>query len=263
MSQPLIRVENLSVSFAGKPTLQDINLSLEPGQIVTLIGPNGAGKTTLVRSVLGLLKPQQGRVWRQPRLRIGYMPQKLQVDPTLPLSVLRFLRLVPGVDRARAEAALAEVGAGQVLDTPLRSVSGGELQRVLLARALLREPQLLVLDEPVQGVDVSGQAELYRLISQLRDRLGCGVLMVSHDLHLVMSATDQVICLNQHVCCSGHPEQVSGDPAFLELFGQDARSLAVYHHHHDHAHDLHGAVIAQPLRPVQGSVHLHGPSCKH
>ena len=263
MSQTLVRLEDVSVSFAGKPTLQNVSLALEPGQIVTLIGPNGAGKTTLVRTVLGLLEPQQGSVWRRPRLRVGYMPQKLQIDPTLPLSVLRFLRLVPGVDRAMAISALAEVGAAQVLDTPLQNVSGGELQRVLLARALLREPQLLVLDEPVQGVDVSGQAELYRLISQLRDRLGCAVLMVSHDLHLVMSATDQVICLNQHVCCSGHPEQVSGDPAFLELFGQDARSLAVYHHHHDHAHDLHGAVIEQPALKIHGPAHVHGPSCKH
>jgi len=127
---------------------------------------------------------------------------------------------------------------------------------VLLARALLREPELLVLDEPVQGVDVAGQAELYRLIGVLRDRYGCGVLMVSHDLHLVMSATDQVVCLNRHVCCSGHPEQVSSDPAFVELFGQDARSLAIYHHQHDHSHDLHGSVVI-------GKPHVHGPNCKH
>lgn len=137
-----------------------------------------------------------------------------------------------------------------MIDSPLQTVSGGELQRVLLARALLREPELLVLDEPVQGVDVAGQAELYRLITQLRDRLGCGVLMVSHDLHLVMSTTDQVVCLNRHVCCSGHPEQVSFDPAFVELFGKDAQSLAVYHHHHDHEHDLHGEVIERPGFPT-------------
>lgn len=177
------------------------------------------------------------------------------MDPTLPLSVLRFLRLVPGVDRARAQAALKEVGAEHVIDNPVQSISGGEMQRVLLARALLREPELLVLDEPVQGVDVAGQAELYSLITRLRDRHGCGVLMVSHDLHLVMSTTDQVVCLNRHVCCSGHPEQVSGDPAFVELFGKNAQSLAIYHHHHDHAHDLHGAVVDTP--------HVHGDSCKH
>ncbi|WP_439886966.1 zinc ABC transporter ATP-binding protein ZnuC [Pseudomonas sp. MBLB4123] len=266
MNEPLIRLDGVGVSFAGQNVLQDVQLAVEPGQIVTLIGPNGAGKTTLVRTVLGLLKPDRGNVWRKPKLRIGYMPQKLHVDATLPLSVLRFLRLVPGVDRAGAQAALAEVGASQVLDSPVQGISGGELQRVLLARALLRKPELLVLDEPVQGVDVAGQAELYRLITRLRDRHGCGVLMVSHDLHLVMSTTDQVVCLNRHVCCSGHPEQVSFDPAFVELFGQDAQSLAVYHHHHDHQHDLHGAVIeARGGLTIQGPLkpHVHGDGCNH
>jgi zinc transport system ATP-binding protein len=256
MSNALIKLEQVTVEFSGQAMLERIDLQVRPSEIVTLIGPNGAGKTTLVRAVLGLLQPTSGSVWRQPRLRIGYMPQKLQVEPTLPLSVLRFLRLLPGVNRARAEAALAEVGATQVIDKPVQSISGGEMQRVLLARALLREPQLLVLDEPVQGVDVAGQAELYSLITRLRDRHGCGVLMVSHDLHLVMSTTDQVVCLNRHVCCSGHPEQVSGDPAFIELFGEHAPSLAVYHHHHDHAHTLHGEV-------VKGQGHQHGAHCKH
>ena len=263
MSDALIRLDGVAVSFNGQPVLDDVQLSVQPGEIVTLIGPNGAGKTTLVRVVLGLLQPERGNVHRAPRLRIGYMPQKLHVDATLPLSVLRFLRLVPGVDRKRVLAALAEVGAEQVIDSPLQSISGGEMQRVLLARALLREPQLLVLDEPVQGVDVAGQAELYRLISRLRERHGCGVLMVSHDLHLVMSATDQVVCLNRHVCCSGHPEQVSGDPAFIELFGQDAKSLAIYHHHHDHSHDLHGTVVNEPGLRIHGPAHVHGPGCKH
>lgn len=256
MNDALIRLDGVGVNFAGQNVLHDVQLSVKPGEIVTLIGPNGAGKTTLVRAVLGLLNTDVGLVWRKPKLRIGYMPQKLHVDPTLPLSVLRFLRLVPGVDRRSAQAALAEVGAELVIDSPLQSISGGELQRVLLARALLREPELLVLDEPVQGVDVAGQAELYRLITRLRDRHGCGVLMVSHDLHLVMSTTDQVVCLNRHVCCSGHPEQVSFDPAFVELFGQDAKSLAIYHHHHDHDHDLHGSVVTD--KP-----HVHGPDCKH
>lgn len=268
MSTALIRLEGVGVSFAGQQVLSDVQLSVQPGEIVTLIGPNGAGKTTLVRAVLGLLKTELGSVWRKPKLRIGYMPQKLHVDATLPLSVLRFLRLVPGVDRKSALAALDEVGASQVIDSPLQSISGGELQRVLLARALLREPELLVLDEPVQGVDVAGQADLYRLITRLRDRHGCGVLMVSHDLHLVMSTTDQVVCLNRHVCCSGHPEQVSGDPAFVELFGQDAQDLAIYHHHHDHAHDLHGGVVSEApadgLR-IHGQVqpHVHGDGCNH
>ena len=256
MSEALIRLDDIHVRFSKQAVLEGAQLQVHRGEIVTLIGPNGAGKTTLVRAVLGLLKPDSGTVWRKPRLRVGYMPQKLHVDPTLPLSVLRFLRLVPGVDRAAALAALSEVGAEHVIDSPLQSVSGGEMQRVLLARALLRQPELLVLDEPVQGVDVAGQAELYRLIGRLRERYGCGVLMVSHDLHLVMSATDQVVCLNRHVCCSGHPEQVSADPAFVELFGQDARSLAIYHHQHDHSHDLHGSVVT-------GKPHVHGPNCKH
>ncbi|NMZ67666.1 zinc transport system ATP-binding protein [Pseudomonas peli] len=267
MSDALIRLNGVGVTFAGQHVLQDVQLSVKPGEIVTLIGPNGAGKTTLVRAVLGLLKPDSGSVWRKPKLRVGYMPQKLHVDATLPLSVLRFLRLVPGVSRTDVQAALAEVGAEQVIDSPLQSISGGELQRVLLARALLRKPELLVLDEPVQGVDVAGQAELYRLITQLRDRHGCGVLMVSHDLHLVMSTTDQVVCLNRHVCCSGHPEQVSFDPAFVELFGEDAKSLAVYTHHHDHEHDLHGAVVTETPAglSIKGPVkpHIHGDGCKH
>lgn len=259
----LIELRDIGVRFADEDVLQNVQLSLHADEIVTLIGRNGAGKTTLVRTVLGLLKPDRGEVLRKPRLRIGYMPQKLHVDPTLPLSVERFLRLVPGVKRAAALDALQEVGAAQVLDSPLQSISGGELQRVLLARALLREPELLVLDEPVQGVDIAGQAELYRLIGQLRERHGCGVLMVSHDLHLVMSATDRVVCLNRHICCSGHPEQVSSDPAFFELFGQDARSLAVYHHHHDHDHDLHGEVVKPAGLTIHGPAHVHGPNCKH
>jgi len=261
MTEALIRLQQVGVTIAGQHVLSDIDLSVQPREIVTLIGPNGAGKTTLVRAVLGLLKPDRGSVWRKPRLRVGYMPQKLHVDPTLPLSVLRFLRLVPGVDRPRALSALAEVGAEHVIDSPVQNISGGEMQRVLLARALLREPELLVLDEPVQGVDVAGQAELYRLITRLRDRYGCGVLMVSHDLHLVMSTTDNVVCLNHHVCCSGHPEQVSNDPAFVELFGSHAPSLALYHHHHDHAHDLHGEVVSGKL--TADLPHVHGDDCTH
>ncbi|MBB3102979.1 zinc ABC transporter ATP-binding protein ZnuC [Azomonas macrocytogenes] len=248
MSELLASLENINVHFSGQTVLENAALRVKSGEIVTLIGPNGAGKTTLVRAVLGLLKPQSGNVWRKTDLRIGYMPQKLQVDASMPLSVERFLRLVPGVARTGALDALAQVGAERVIDSPLQGISGGELQRVLLARALLRQPELLVLDEPVQGVDFAGQAELYQLITRLRDQYGCGVLMVSHDLHLVMNTTDQVICLNRHVCCSGHPEQVSNDPAFVELFGQGVRNLAIYHHHHDHTHDLHGSVQRPPVQ---------------
>jgi len=235
----LVQLEGVTVTFNGKPALDKVALRVRAGEIVTLIGPNGAGKSTLVRVVLGLLKPNQGQVQCKSRLCIGYMPQKLYLDANLPLSVLDFLRLLPGISRDKALSALEEVGAASVSNNPLHQLSGGELQRVLLARALLREPQLLVLDEPVQGVDVNGQAELYRLISRLRDRYQCGVLMVSHDLHLVMHSTDWVICLNRHVCCSGHPAQIALEPAYTELFGE----LAVYPHHHNHHHDLNGQVL--------------------
>ena len=255
MSVELLSLGNVSLRLNATDVLEGVNLSVMRGEIVTLIGPNGAGKTSLVRIVLGLLKASGGKVWRQPRLRIGYMPQKLQIDPSLPLTVLRFLLLVPGTRRPAVEAALAEVGAEHLIARPLQQVSGGELQRILLARALLRQPDLLVLDEPVQGVDVNGQIELYQLITRLRDRYGCGVLMVSHDLHLVMATTNTVVCLNRHVCCSGHPEQVSLDPAFVAMFGEQASALAVYNHHHDHAHDLHGEVVPHE--------HSHGPDCKH
>lgn len=258
MSQPLIRIEQGNVGFSGQPALEDVSLELQQGEIVTLVGPNGSGKTTLVRVLLGLLPLDSGTVWRAPKLRIGYMPQKLALHPTLPLTVKRFLQLVPGVKTAEIKSALQETGALKVYHSPLQRISGGELQRVLLARALLRKPQLLVLDEPVQGVDVNGQLELYNLIGRLRDRYGCGVLMVSHDLHLVMRATDRVLCLNRHLCCTGKPEQVSHHPAFIALFGdQAARDLAVYHHAHDHQHDLHGCVLDD------NKPHEHGPDCTH
>jgi len=234
----LLEARGIRLQRGAQSVLEDVSLELHRGHIVTLIGPNGAGKTTLVRLLLGLERPDQGRLWRMPGLRVGYMPQRLHVDPGLPLSVQRFLRM-GGASATAAREALAEVGLEALARTPLRNASGGELQRVLLARALLRRPNLLVLDEPAQGVDVKGQIDLYRLISDLRDRLGCGVLMVSHDLHLVMAQTDHVICLNRHICCHGHPEQVSHDPAYLALFGQQpAQVLAVYQHdhHHDHSH---------------------------
>ena len=237
MSEALLELSGIRLSYGGRPVLDDAALRVRPGHITTLIGPNGAGKTSLVKIALGLIKPQAGTVTRKPGLRVGYMPQKLHVDASLPLTVAAFLRLAGKVDHAAIVAALRETDVDDVRDAPLQTLSGGELQRVLLARALLREPELLVLDEPVQGVDVAGQAELYRLIAGLRTDHGCGVLMISHDLHLVMAATDEVVCLNRHVCCSGHPDAVSQHPAYLELFGRSvADNLAVYTHHHDHTH---------------------------
>jgi zinc transport system ATP-binding protein len=229
----LVRVRDVCVQFQKHTALQKVSLDVQRGKIITLIGPNGAGKSTLVRVVLGLLTPQAGSVFRQTGIRIGYMPQRLSIDPVLPLTVARFLTL-GGVKKTPVlQQALEEVGAAHVFKRPLQSISGGEMQRVLLARALLRKPDLLVLDEPIQGVDIHGQYELYELIAQIRKQRDCGILMVSHDLHLVMSATDHVICLNQHMCCSGHPETVTQHPAYLELFGaRAARDLAIYTHHH-------------------------------
>ena len=243
----LIEASRVDVSFDGRLVLKNVEARVRSGEIVTLIGPNGAGKTTMIKVMLGLTRPQGGTVHRASGLRIGYMPQRLVIDPSLPLDVNGFLALGLGraqANKGRRAQVLEEVGATQVTNSPIQGISGGELQRVLLARALLRDPDLLVLDEPVQGVDVGGQAELYALIRRLRDERGCGVLMVSHDLHVVMAATDQVVCLNHHVCCAGHPEMVSRHPEFVSLFGREiAGELAVYHHDHDHDHDVHGDVV--------------------
>jgi len=245
-AEVLIEARSLSLRFGDKDVLDDVSLKIHPGEIVTLIGPNGAGKTSLVRLVLGLQKPNSGSIQKKSGLKVGYMPQKLHVEPSLPLTVRRFLSLA-SQDSHAIDSALQRTGVYHLRNSPMQALSGGETQRVLLSRALLRKPDLLVLDEPVQGVDVAGQSALYRLITEIRDQLQCGVLMVSHDLHLVMAATDTVVCLNQHVCCHGHPEAVTEDPAYLELFGQVSNSgIAVYTHHHDHDHDMHGNV--QPCK---------------
>ncbi len=240
---PLVAATGLSVRLGGRVILDRADLEVRPGEIVTLIGPNGAGKTTLVRAVLGLVRPAAGTVRRRPGLRIGYMPQRLTVDATLPLTVRRFLGLWRPAPAGRIAAVLAEAGVEHLADRPVQAVSGGELQRVMLARALVGDPDLLVLDEPDQAVDVHGQAELFGRIEALRRERGCGVLLVSHDLHTVMARTDRVLCLNRHVCCSGTPEDVSRHPEYHALFGRHAAELAVYVHHHDHAHAGDGTVL--------------------
>lgn len=256
---PLISASGIGLAFNGRPVLSAVDLAVQPGEIVTLIGPNGSGKTTLVRVLLGLLKPDKGSVARRPGLSLGYIPQHLHVDETLPLTVGRFLRLCAPRAHKRAGDVLAEVGVGDLLDRPFQAVSGGEMKRVLLAQALLRDPDLLVLDEPSAGVDVTGQAELYALIKSIRDSRHCGVLLVSHDLHLVMAATDQVVCLNRHVCCTGRPEAVSRDPAYLALFGPElAGRLAVYTHEHDHRHGLSGALSGEDGRGGKSEERHHG-----
>lgn len=239
----LLQAQSIALQLGGQSILQDVDLSLEAGRITTLIGPNGAGKTSLVRVVLGLQAPSAGQLWRKPGLRIGYMPQKLHLEPSLPLTAQRFLQLGQA-NAADVKTAVALTGVKTLLSKPMQSLSGGEVQRILLTRALAREPELLVLDEPVQGVDMNGQIALYQLINRIRHERGCAVLMVSHDLHLVMANTDTVVCLNQHVCCHGHPESVTNHPAYLDLFGaKAAQNLAIYTHHHDHRHDLHGDVV--------------------
>ncbi|MDZ7924861.1 MAG: zinc ABC transporter ATP-binding protein ZnuC [Marinagarivorans sp.] len=239
---PLIEIKEAYLDFAGNRVLNNINLTLNPNEIVTVIGPNGAGKSSLVKLAVGLQTPSQGSVKRKTKLRIGYMPQKLIIDQQLPLNTQRFLSLCG--NKAALENAVARLDIHCLLKTPIQKLSGGEMQRVLLARALMGKPELLVLDEPAQGVDVIGQAELYHLIGQLRKELGCGVLMVSHDLHIVMAQTDQVLCLNKHICCHGAPESVSKHPEYLQLFGKKAAAdIAIYTHNHDHQHDMHGDVI--------------------
>src|SRR5512139_4133812 len=234
----LLPLRGVSLTIGATRVLDGVDLAVGAGEIMTLIGPNGAGKTTLLRVALGLMRPKAGEVMREQGLRIGYMPQRLSVDPALPLSVRRFLALASPDAARRAEAALERVGAPRTLRTPIQSISGGELQRVLLARALLRDPELLVLDEPSQGVDLAGQEELFALITGIRDERGCGVLMVSHDLHLVMGSTDRVVCLNRTVCCTGAPFAVSSDPAYLRLFPAKLPGFALYAHRHgrDAAH---------------------------
>jgi len=235
-SDALLTVKNVSLEFNQHQALHDVSLSVHNQSIVTLIGPNGAGKSSLVRVVLGLVTPKSGQVIRKKNLCIGYMPQRLHVDPVLPLTVYDFLRLGGQSTKTAICNVLAEVGAEHTLKRAVQAISGGELQRVLLARALLRQPDLLVLDEPIQGVDVTGQYALYDLIASIKHTRGCGILMVSHDLHLVMAATDYVVCLNKQVCCEGHPEAVTQHPAYLKLFGrQGAKELAVYTHHHEYS----------------------------
>ena len=240
MTESLLKLRKVGLIRQGKTILKNVDLDIHAGEIITLIGPNGAGKSTLLKLALGLIEPTSGHRHALPKLRIGYMPQKISLPETLPINVEQFLKLARGFHDSQLNQICARLNIEHLLKNPMQKLSGGELQRVLLARALMSKPELLVLDEPVQGLDVSGQSELYHLIADLKDELNCGVLMVSHDLHLVMSATDKVICLNGHVCCEGHPEAVQQDPSYLELFGKSMPAhLVPYTHHHDHTHGEH------------------------
>ena len=234
----LIAASGLTRGFGGPPVLRDVDFRIDPGEIVTVVGPNGSGKSVLLRLLLGILRPDRGRVMRKAGLRLGYVPQRLHVDQALPMPVGRFLSLPQRQRADRQLAVLARVGLPDLRRQQMTTLSGGQFQRVLLARALLAEPELLVLDEPTQGLDQPGVAAFYRLIEEVRAELGCAVLSVSHDLHVVMSASDRVICLNGHVCCEGTPQVVSAAPEYRALFGHGTGgALALYRHLHDHSHD--------------------------
>ncbi len=236
----ILSARDATLVVGGRSILDHVNIDVRPNEIVTIIGPNGAGKSTLVRCMLGLQPLTSGEIVRQKSLRIGYVPQRFPLLPNVPLDVRRLLSLTLKPSEEEIDEALAETGIPHLKEGSVSRLSGGELQRALLARALLRNPQLLVLDEPVQAVDFMGEARMYELISAVRKRHGCGILMVSHDLHMVMAESDHVICLNGHVCCEGGPTKVQQDPEFAKLFGPSAaRMIAAYTHHHDHDHESH------------------------
>ena len=246
----LLSADRICVRFGATEVLHDVSLAVRPGEIVTILGPNGSGKSTLIRALLGIVPLAHGTVTRAEGLRLGYVPQKLAVDRTMPMTVRRFLSLPVRVSDTAAREVLARVGVEGVEGRQMAALSGGQFQRVLLARALLSSPHLLILDEPTQGLDQPGEAAFYRLIETVRQDTGAAVLMVSHDLHVVMAASDRVICLNGHVCCEGTPRVVSNAPEYRALFGLGTKgALALYQHDHDHDHDQdhgHGHDHAHP-----------------
>ena len=234
----LLSAVALTVRFGTSEVLSGITMAINPGEIVTVLGPNGSGKSTLLRALLGIVPVASGQITRAPGLRVGYVPQKLAIDPTLPMTVRRFLSLPTRVTNVQATQTLARVGLPDMETRQMSALSGGQFQRVLLARALLSDPQLLILDEPTQGLDQPGEAAFYRLIEEVRTTTGAAILMVSHDLHVVMAASDRVICLNGHICCEGTPRVVSNAPEYRALFGLGTQgALALYRHDHDHSHD--------------------------
>ena len=234
----LISVENLTIRYGAKTILRGVDLTVEASEIVTIVGPNGSGKTSLLKAIIGATRPAAGKITRDHGLRIGYVPQRLYIDPTLPITVERFMRLLDRVDRSACVAALETAGVPDLLKSQMSELSGGQFQRVLLARALIGNPDILLLDEATQGLDQQGSASFYRQIETVRRESGCAVLMISHELHVVMSASDRVICLNGHVCCEGTPAVVASAPEYRALFGTGTGgALALYRHEHDHDHN--------------------------
>ena len=279
--QVLVVLKDVGVNRNGRWLVRGVDFSVHRGEIVTLIGPNGSGKSTSAKAAIGVLKPTEGQVTRKTGLTLGYVPQKLSIDWTLPLTVRRLMTLTSTVSDRDMAASLDAVGIAHLAKAEVQHLSGGEFQRALLARAIARKPDLLVLDEPLQGVDFNGEIALYDLIASIRRTSGCGILMISHDLHVVMAATDTVICLNGHVCCRGTPQAVTQSPEYQKLFGvRAAESLALYSHNHDHTHLPDGRVrhedgsVTDHCRPDDGhhhsdhdhdlgghGSHVHGPEC--
>lgn len=237
-AEPLITTRDVCLHYGADVVLHDIDFAIGEREIVTLLGPNGSGKSSFLRILIGALKPTAGRVDRSPGLRIGYVPQRLSIDANLPMSVMRFLRLGTRSNAKIMRKWVEQVGISNLLDSQIAQLSGGQLQRVLLTQALLVDPHILILDEATQGLDQQGEAAFYRLIEQVRNEQGCAVVLVSHDLHVVMSASDRVVCLNGHVCCEGTPTIVSAAPEYRALFGLGTEgALALYRHDHDHSHE--------------------------
>ena len=233
----LIEITNLKVRYGSKIVLQDMNLSVADGEIVTIVGPNGSGKTTLFKAIIGTAPISTGKVKLSSNLKIGYVPQQLIIDQSLPITVERFLKVAQKTTANALEKALNLVGVEDILKFQMSNLSGGELQRVLLARALIGEPDVLLLDEATRGLDQPGVATFYRKVDDIRKNTDCTILMISHDLHVVMGASDKVICLNGHICCEGAPDSVASSPEYKALFGSDVDgTFALYRHHHDHSH---------------------------
>jgi zinc transport system ATP-binding protein len=263
-AKPLVSLSNVGVRRNGRWLVRGVDFSVSRGEIVTLIGPNGSGKSTTVKTAIGVMKPDEGKVTRDAGLKVGYVPQKLSIDWTLPLTVRRLMTLTGPLASGDMTEALEAVGLSHMPDAEVQHLSGGEFQRALMARAIARKPDLLVLDEPVQGVDFSGEIAIYDLIKSIRNTTGCGILLISHDLHVVMAATDTVICLNGHVCCRGTPQAVTQSAEYVRLFGsRAAQSLAVYSHDHDHTHLPDGRVmhsdgsVTDHCHPDDGHHHDH------
>tara|TARA_Y100000590_G_scaffold188995_1_gene215342 strand:- start:33 stop:764 length:732 start_codon:yes stop_codon:yes gene_type:complete len=238
----LVKLENAGVYKSSKWLVRGVSLELCNGQIVTLIGPNGSGKTTTAKMILNIVSADEGFVTSNTR-NMAYVPQKINIDWTLPLRVIDFMNITSNINHSQIIEALRLTGVEKLLYNEVRNLSGGEFQRVLIARAIAKKPDLLVLDEPVQGVDFNGEIALYNLIKNISDTLNCGILLISHDIHFVMSSTDHVICLNGHICCSGTPSAVAKNPAYIKLFGEHtASTLSLYEHHHDHSHSADGSI---------------------